>query len=361
MTGPLGIWQHARGPVPDPAHGTCTDDVSRALLVDLAQAEELGWRAVAASAGRSLEFLAEAFQPSEHRFRNFRAADGTWDEATPSEDSQGRAMLALGTAAASRLDPAFRGRAARVFELGLPGAGEVHALRAVSSVALGCATALANTRPGGPSQGLTATILAKLAARLLEAFAPTADQDPGWPWPEPVLTYENTLPARAMIVAGQQLDDARLQRAGLRTLDWLIEVQTAPSGAFSPIGNRTWWRRGATRSRFDQQPIEAATMILACEAAWSATADPRYIDAAERAYGWFLGDNDTRVPFAVPADGACHDGLEPDGVNLNQGAESTLAWLMALERIRVFRRLARAAELEHNRVATPVATMAGGR
>jgi hypothetical protein len=146
-----------------------------------------------------------------------------------------------------------------------------------------------------------------------------------------------------MIVAGQQLDDLRLRRAGLRALDWLIEVQLAPGGAFSPVGNRSWWRQGANRSRFDQQPIEGATMILACEAAWSATADPRYVEAAERAYGWFLGDNDTRVPVAVPADGACHDGLEPDGVNRNQGAESTLAWLMALERIRTLRRVTRVA------------------
>jgi hypothetical protein len=338
--------------------------VSRALLVDLAHAEELGWRPIAAGAWRSLEFLAEAFQPTEHRFRNFLAADGTWDDATPSEDSQGRAMLALGTAAATRFDPAFRARAAGLFDLGLPGAAQLHALRAMSSVALGCATALANTRPGGPFRTPTEAMLAQLAARLLESFAPTADRDEAWPWPEPVLTYENTLPARAMIVAGQALDDARLRRAGLRTLDWLIEVQSAPSGAFSPIGNRAWWRQGATRSRFDQQPIDAATMILACEAAWSATSDPRYLVAAERAYGWFLGDNDTNVPVAVPETGACHDGLEPDGVNANQGAESTLAWLMALERIRALRRRAgvvRVAASEPHRVAPPVPAMAGGR
>ena len=123
----------------------------------------------------------------------------------------------------------------------------------MSSVALGCATALANTRPGGPPRAPTEAMLATLAARLLEAFAPSADADPAWPWPEPILTYENTLPARAMIVAGQQLDDARLQRTGLRTLDWLIEVQTAPSGAFSPIGNRT-----LVAARRDPQPVRPA-------------------------------------------------------------------------------------------------------
>lgn len=273
-------------------------------------------------------------------------------------------MLAIGAAAATDLDPAFRARAAGMFAGALAAAGDLVAIRAVSSVVLGCAAALTNTRPGGPPRAATEAMLATLAARLLETFAPTAEADPTWPWPEPVLTYENTLPARALIVAGRHLDDVRLLRAGLRVLDWLIAVQLAPSGAFSPIGNRSWWRRGATRSRFDQQPIEGATMILACEAAFSATSDPRYLAAAERAYGWFLGDNDTRVPVAVPAAGACHDGLEPDGVNRNQGAESTLAWLMALERIRAVRRLAATAgvpEAEGVRSGPPASATAGAR
>ena len=367
LSGPLGIWQHSIGPVPDPSHGTCTDDVSRALLVDLAHAEVLGWPRVRTSAWRALEFLAGAWQPDERRFRNFRAADATWADAPPSEDSQGRAMLALGTAAATDLDPAVRARAAELFAKALPGVLRLGALRAISSVALGCTAALGNPRPGGPPRVETEAILATLAARLLKAFSPSAEDDPRWPWPEPILTYENSLPARALIVAGQQLGDARLLRAGLRVLDWLIEVQLAPSGVFSPVGNRSWWRRGAGRSRFDQQPIEGATMILACEAAWSATADARYLAAAERAYGWFLGDNDTRVPVADPVQGACHDGLEPDGVNANQGAESTLAWLMALERIRALRRAgetaaaARVPEPERGLPAPVAAAMAGRR
>ena len=310
MTGPLGIWQHALGSNPDPAHGTCTDDVSRALLVDLAHAEAIGWPRVRTSAWRALEYLAAAHEPSGRRFRNFRDAGGRWADAPPSEDSQGRALLALGTAAATGLDPAYRARAAALFDLALPGAGSLVARRAVSSAVLACAAALANPAPGGPLRVETEAMLTGLAARLLEAFAPTADLDADWPWPEPALTYENTLPARALIVAGEQLDDARLRRTGLRTLDWLIEVQTAPSGAFSPIGNRTWWRRGAARSRFDQQPIEAATMIAACEAAWTATSDPRYVAAAEAAYAWFLGTNDAHVPVAIPEDGAGSDSLK---------------------------------------------------
>ncbi len=361
ITGPLGIWQHAAGANADPAHGTCTDDISRALLVDLAHAEEIGWPRVRTSAWRALEYLAAAYQPSRRRFRNFRDADGRWADAPPSEDSQGRAMLALGTAAATVLDPAYRARAAALFDVALPGAGALVALRAVSSAMLGCAAALTNAASGGPSRATTEAMLARLAARLLEALSPAAEPGADWPWPEPALTYENTLPARALIVAGGHLGDTLMRRTGLRVLDWLIQVQTAPSGAFSPIGNRTWWRRGSTRSRFDQQPIEGATMILACEDALAATGDPRYLEAAERAYAWFLGANDAHVPVAIPEDGACHDGLEPDGVNANQGAESTLAWLMAVERIRILRRTTALAIPNGDSSMVRIATMAGGR
>jgi hypothetical protein len=155
-----------------------------------------------------------------------------------------------------------------------------------------------------------------------------------------VLTYENALLPRALIVAGRRLGDARLERPGLETLAWLTAVQTGDEGVFSPIGNDGWWPRDGRRSQFDQQPIEATAMILACEAALTVSSEPRYREASERAYGWFLGDNDVGLPVAIPASGACQDGLEPHGVNLNQGAESTLMWLTALEHMRTLRRSA---------------------
>jgi hypothetical protein len=124
-------------------------------------------------------------------------------------------------------------------------------------------------------------------------------------------------------------------RQGLAMLDWLLAVQTA-AGHLSPVGN-TWWRSSGPRARFDQQPIEAASLLMAAEAALGATGNPRYRDAMEQAFGWYLGRNDLSVPVADPARGACHDGLTPTGVNLNQGAESTLMWLVAVERMAVVR------------------------
>ncbi len=135
---------------------------------------------------------------------------------------------------------------------------------------------------------------------------------------------------------------ADTQRPGIifRVLDWLIGVQTAPEGHLSPVGNLGWWPRDGARAQFDQQPIEAATLLHAAAAAYETTGGGRYREAVELCYGWFLGANDTGARVADPERGACHDGLTPRGVNENQGAESTLAWLAALAAIRRLRGVA---------------------
>lgn len=331
LRGPFGIWQHAAGPVPDEAHGSCTDDVARSLMVDLLHRNELGWAAVHPDALRSLTFLRDAQDPGTGAFRNFRSADGTWLEAAGSQDSQGRAVLALGTAIADAPDHATVALASRLFAAALPAAGRLTSLRAVASALLGCDAAL-----DGGLRGETATALEGFAGTLRHAFA-RVDVESDWPWPEPILAYENALLPRALIVAGERLGDHGLTHTGLRVLDWLIRVQTAPSGVFSPVGCQGWWPRGGTRAVFDQQPIEATATIMATRLALQVTGEARYRRAAESAYAWFLGDNVVGIPVALPATGGCHDGLEPHGVNLNQGAESTLMWLMAVEHLRAIR------------------------
>jgi hypothetical protein len=332
LTGPLGIWQHAAGAIPDEAFGTCTDDVARALLVDLLHARELGWAAVRDDALRSVRYLREALDPSTGRFRNFRAADGQWLETAGSEDSNGRAMLALGIAVRDGRETEVAVAARSIFDAALPATGRLTALRATASALLGCEAAL-----DAGLGGATRVAFDRLAGRLRRAFV-GARLESSWPWPEPSLTYENALLPRALLAAGARLGDRELRDAGLRTLDWVIDAQTTPRGTFSPIGSDGWWRRGGARARFDQQPIEATATILAARDAFRVTGERRYAAAAEAAFGWFLGDNDIGVRVADPRTGACHDGLTPTGVNLNQGAESTLMWLIALEEVRRMRR-----------------------
>jgi hypothetical protein len=353
LTGELGVMQHAIGSVPDPAHGYCVDDVARALQVDLLHARVLGWPAVADSARRSLRFLESASRGAGGRFHNFRLSDGFWAAGAGSEDSQARAMLALGETIAAAPPGFILEDAIDLWERALPSVRRPTALRAQASLVLGCAAVLSD-REGGRGSSLAATMLEELATRLAARFelAGTAM----WPWPEPILTYENALLPRALIVGGGLLGSGEMVATGLAALDWLIAVQSAPEGHLSTIGNG-WWPRGGKRSRFDQQPIEATALLLAAEAAHAATAQPRYGEAMEQAYGWFLGQNDNGSQVADPVRGAGRDGLTERGVNRNEGAESTLMWLMAAEHIRTLREAtmedpARAAgtDLGHNAV-----------
>jgi hypothetical protein len=331
-----GIFQHAIHAVPDPAHGYCTDDVARALQVDLLHARAIGWNAVSGHAWRNLRFLDEAFDADAGRFRNFRGMDRAWIGGLGSEDCQGRAMHALGDATAAP-DPVFAARAIDIFERALPGMRGLRAIRAVASLVLGCDAAV-RTGIGREAVGAYATFADRLGAR----FAVAAERS-DWPWPEGIVTYENGLPVRALLVAGLAHGDREMIDTGVRVLDWLVAAQTASAGHCSPVGNG-WWVRGGTPASFDQQPIEPVSLLLASEAAHAATGDERHVATMEWAFAWFAGANDLGVRIADPVRGASCDGLTPTGANRNEGAESTLVWLSAVEHLRLVRatRVARA-------------------
>jgi len=333
LTGELGIMQHAIGAAPDPAHGYCVDDVARALQVDVLHARVLGWPAVADSARRSLRYLQAASRGAGGRFHNFRRMDGSWAGGPSSEDSHGRAMLALGETIAAAPPGFILSDATDLWQRTLPMAGRPTALRAHALLILAC-TAVLVGRDDGHHDPLASTTLEDLATRLHARFR--LETTSAWPWPEPILTYENALLPRALIVGGSLLGSDAMVATGLTVLDWLIAVQTAPAGHLSTIGNG-WWPRDGERSHFDQQPIEATALLLAAEAALALTGEARYRETMERAYGWFLGQNDNGSLVAEPASGACRDGLTEDGVNTNQGAESTLMWLTAAEHLRALR------------------------
>lgn len=331
LTTEIGIMQHAQGARPDPTHGYCTDDVARALMVDLLHQRELGWGAIATSAARNLTFLAEAFDGSTGRFRNLRRWDGAWLDLPASEDADARALQALGEVIASAPPGSLRDDAARLFERTLSTVSHVSSLRPRATVILACDAAV---RAGMVHK--VADVYQQVANDLWRSFA-ECETDTDWPWPESLVTYENELLPQALIVAGHRLDRPRMVEAGLRVLDWLIDAQTNEDGDLRSVGNAGWWRRGGRAARFDQQPISTTTMLLASECAFDETADPRYRDVMESAYGWFLGRNDAGAPVADPTSGAGADGIGPAGVSHNQGAESTLMWLIALEHVRGMR------------------------
>jgi glycosyltransferase involved in cell wall biosynthesis len=329
-----GIFQHAVGPTADPRHGQCTDDVARALLVDVRHSAVTSSATIAASSRRWLTFLEAALEPGAGRFRNVRGPDGRWTEPVGSEDAHGRALQALGAAVARSTDRWISSRADHLFRMALPPALSFTALRPQAYAILGCAEAIRVTPPDGPA----ASVLSTLGGRLAGAFAAGSSRSDGdWPWPEDIVTYDNGVLPEALIVAGRVLGRDDWLATGLAALAWLAAAQTGHAGRLCLVGNRGWWPRGGRPARFDQQPIEATSMLEAAASAFETTGDRRWKELAEGAYAWFLGANDGRWRLAEPERGACHDGLTPNGVNANQGAESTLCWLLAVERIRELR------------------------
>ena len=167
-----------------------------------------------------------------------------------------------------------------------------------------------------------------LTAKLLALWKNCASED--WPWFEPSVTYENARFCQALILSGQWMPCEEALDVGLKSLRWLISIQQNPSGCFRPIGNNGFYIRDGARADYDQQPVEAQAMVSACNEAFRATQDPSWTKEAKRAFEWFLGRNDLGLPLYDSNSGGCCDGLHSDRINENQGAESTLAFHLAL-------------------------------
>jgi len=172
-----------------------------------------------------------------------------------------------------------------------------------------------------------------LAGRLMELFERNAGPD--WCWFEESLSYDNPKLAHALIVSGRAAGQPAIFEKGLRALRWLSELQISEKGHFRPIGSNGFYRRGGTRANFDQQPIEAQAMVSACLEAYRSTSDFWWYEQAQRAFDWFIGWNDLGLELYSPESGGCRDGLHVDRVNGNQGAESTLAFLLSLTEMRL--------------------------
>jgi hypothetical protein len=167
-----------------------------------------------------------------------------------------------------------------------------------------------------------------LAAKLMQRYADAAHDE--WHWFEDVVAYANAKLPHALIVTGHELDDAKMLGTGLKSLRWLLALQTSETGAFRPVGSNGFFPRGKECAQFDQQPIEAQATVAACIEAYHATGDGIWIAEARRAFEWFLGRNDLGVAVYDATTGGCRDGLHVDRVSQNEGAESTLSFLIAL-------------------------------
>jgi glycosyltransferase involved in cell wall biosynthesis len=327
MSDTTGIFQHAIFNVPNFHEGYCTDDNARALIL-CNLLDEVGDHPPSVSLNRLatsyLAFLAAALDYETGRFRNFMSYSRQWLEDVGSDDSQGRALWAAGTAAGRSRDTGHRNLAAQLFSNGLPRAETLPSPRAWAFALLGIHEYLRHF-PGSEQLDLARSTL---TGKIIHRWEETATDD--WPWFEPRVTYENARLCQALILSGQWMPDKKALSIGLDSLRWLVSIQKTQSGCFRPIGSNGFYERFGTRADFDQQPVEAQAMISACLEAHRATGDPVWFKEARRAFEWFLGRNDLGLALYDFTTGGCSDGLHADRVNENQGAESTLAFHLAL-------------------------------
>jgi glycosyltransferase involved in cell wall biosynthesis len=325
LTDDTGILQHANHTIPDRAYGYCTDDNARALLVAVLGQKYLpaNGYGLDALAGQYLGFLLYAFHVESGRFRNFMDYSRQWVEEIGSEDSHGRALWCLGKAVAYLENLSHLAVSTVLFKKALGVAEHFFAPRAVAFTLIGLDAYLGKFCGDSNARRIRDI----LADRLFVQFKNNGTKD--WPWLEDALNYANAKLPQALILSGKRMQRNDMVEMGLDSLKWLLTIQTNDHH-FAPIGSNGWYQKGGKRTRFDQQPIEAKAMVDACVAAYTITRDRQWFENSVMCFNWFLGHNDLNMPLYDPKTGGCRDGLMVDGINQNQGAESTLAWLLSL-------------------------------
>ncbi len=332
MTDETGMLQHAIFSVPNTREGYTTDDNARALIVTTLQDEHKPFENETQPSDlsrRYLAFLWLAFNSDSGRFRNFLGYDRKWLEQAGSEDSHGRSLWALGTVLGRSQNAGLRGAAGRLFEAAVPAVLRFSSPRAWAFSVLGLQAYL-DWFPGDRDmQGIRNT----LANRLLDIYE--RSHSATWHWFEKSLSYSNARLPQALILAGWRSSNHKMIEAGMDALKWLVaEQHRDDKEIFVPIGSSGFFIEGSLKTRFDQQPVEACATISACLEAYRLTEENQWHEEARRVFRWFLGKNDLQAPLYDPVTGGCRDGLHPDRVNENEGAESTLSFLMSLLEMR---------------------------
>ncbi len=328
LTDDTGLFHHAVYTIPDRSHGYSTDDNARALAVAVMNWNLFRDEAILPLLNNYLSFLNNAFDPETGNIRSHLSFNREWSEERTSEETHGRAIWALGHAVAYPPTEAVLGFSVRLFKQLIESTHKFKSPRAWSYIIIGALRYL--ERFGGETQMHKA--VTRFSRRLFNQFSKKASEE--WPWCENTVTYDNPRLPEALIAAGQYLDKQEMIDRGLETLEWLIEIQTDKVGGHpSFIGDQEWYMNGKEKSRFDQRPLEASAIIGACHQAYLTTGDSVWRERMEWAFNWYFGNNDVRQPLYDFSTGGCFDGLQPAGINENQGGESVVSFLLSLHRM----------------------------
>lgn len=328
LTDDTGLFHHAVYTIPDRSYGYSTDDNARALTVAVMNWNLFRDEAILPLLHNYLSFLNNALDPETGIIRSHLSFNREWSEGNTSEETHGRAIWALGHAVAHPPTDAILGFSVRLFKQAIEATLKFKSPRAWAFTIIGALKYL--ERFNGETQ--VHKVVIKFSRRLHNLFTKKATEE--WPWYEDILTYDNPRLAEALIAAGHYLEKQEMIDCGLRTLEWLITIQTDSVGGHpSFVGDHEWYVRGKEKSRFDQKPLETTAMISACHQAYLATGDSVWRERMEWAFNWYFGNNDVRQPLYDFSTGGCFDGLQPAGVNQNQGGESVVSFLLSLHRM----------------------------
>jgi glycosyltransferase involved in cell wall biosynthesis len=327
LTDDTGILQYASYTVPSRVHGYSTDENACALMMTAINWLLFKDETIIPLLYKYLSFLQYAFDSKSGKFRGHINYNRVWDEGIGSEDCHSKAIWALGNVINSDLDEEIISMATELFDSAWTAVGNFESSVACAYSILGGLSYL--KRFGGATNVKTFTL--KLGDQLKEKFKKNITK--AWSWCDDVIAYDNARLPQALISAGKVFHDEKMVQLGVRVLKWLSKIQTHPDGHFSMIGTDGWFVRGGKKARFNQQPSDVSAFIDACEAAYNATKDKSWIDKANHAFHWFLGDNDLSVPLYDFKTKGCGDVLQTSSVSRNQGAEATLSWLLSLQRM----------------------------
>jgi hypothetical protein len=325
MTDSTGVLQHAKNSFPDYSEGYCTDDNARALIL-LLLANQLNIRDAWLDnlKSRTISFLNYALNRRTSQFRNFLGYNREWLDENGSQDSHGRAVWALGCCINKSDDPDLQEIANRLFHIALRPVTLFSHLRSWSFILLGVNEYLKKF----PGDRICKSIELELSQRIFTMFQNCISPD--WPWCEDIVTYDNARITQGLLACGHRLKRTDFIDTALKSLRWLVQIQTADNGSFSAIGSNGFFKRGSPIAKFDQQPLEATAMISSCIEAFKITADNAWVESARTIFSWFLGANDLCLALYDKTSGGCRDALHADRVNRNQGAESTISFLISL-------------------------------
>ena len=321
LTDDVGMFQHKKFSTIARKEGYTTDDNARALIASLMHYRNIRDPDSLQLAETYLSFMLH-MQREDGRFHNLMGFDRRFRDDIGSEDCMGHALWACGYALIADAPEEMRLVAKEIFDRCLPHSRLFTSPRAKALTILG----LHHYQRAFPEDRNPSRHIEEVSSELITQYGVEADDE--WRWFESYITYANARLPQALLAAHLSTGDPSCLKIALDSLDFLVEIHIA-DGVFMPIGTEGWYVKGGERAVYDQQPIEASCMVEAAVPAYVITGENEYLETAKTAFKWFHGGNTRNVVLINGVTGACFDGITPEGLNRNQGAESTLSYYLA--------------------------------